>query len=125
MDKNKTIDEYLHAHSENIRTILQSVRDTISNEAPEAVEAISYGMPTFKLFGKNMIHFAGYKDHIGIYPTSSQLEKHIPEVAEFRTGKGTLRFPLEKEIPFDLIRKIVQIRIKEIQNGKNELSSRY
>jgi uncharacterized protein YdhG (YjbR/CyaY superfamily) len=119
MDKNKTIDEYLVAHPENIRTILQSIRETISNEAPESVEAISYGMPTFKLFGKNMIYFAGYKDHIGIYPTSSHLEEHIPEVAEYRTGKGTLRFPLEKKIPLDLIKKIVKIRIKEIRNEKS------
>lgn len=118
MDKYTTIDEYLQSQSEKTRTTLQSIRETISKEAPEAVEAISYGLPTFKLHGKNMIHFAAFKDHIGVYPTSSLLESQIPEVAEYRTGKGTLQFPLEKPLPLDLIKRIVQIRRQEIENGK-------
>lgn len=117
MDTTKTIDTYIQEFPENVQKILVSLRTNIAKDAPEAVETMSYGMPTFKLHDKNMIHFAAYKDHIGIYPTSSNLEKYLPEVAEYRTGKGTLRFSLEKELPMELIKKIVKIRIQEIQNG--------
>jgi len=112
-----SIDEYINEFPTDMQKTLQGIRNTIHSEAPHAEEAISYGMPTFKLNGINMIHFAAFKNHIGIYPTSSNLEAHIPEVAKYRTGKGTLQFPLGTKIPMDMIRKITQIRVKEIHSG--------
>ncbi len=114
MEKHTTIDEYLKTVADDTRKVLQEMRETIQKEAPEAIEAMSYGMPTFKYNGKNLVHFAGWKDHIAVYPTPSNLESEIPEVAKFRTGKGTLQFLLHEPLPFDLIRKIVQFRVKEM-----------
>ncbi len=117
MDKGiKTIDEYLKLFPEDIKIKLQRIRKTIAEEAPDAVEAISYQMPTFKLDGKNLIHFAGFKDHLSLFPTASKLEDHLPEVAKYRTGKGTLQFSLDEELPVGIIRKIVQIRVSEIKS---------
>ena len=115
MEKYTTINEYLKTLPESTQEVLQTLRETIQKEAPETVEAISYGMPTFKFQGKNLIHFAGWKDHIAVYPTASKLEAVADEVAQYRTGKGTLQFSLDKALPLDLIRRIVSIRIQEIE----------
>ncbi len=109
-----TIDEYIKLFSDDIQRILEEIRKTIKEEVPEAQEAISYQMPTFKLHGKNLVHFAAFNNHIGFFPTASNLEAQIPEVAKYRTGKGTLTFPLGQPIPFALIRKIVDFRFKEM-----------
>lgn len=113
-DNYKTIDEYINLQPRGVAEALEDLRNTIKGEAPEAVETISYMMPTFKLKGKNLIHFAAFKNHIGVYPTASNLESEIEEVTKYRTGKGTLQFPLDKPIPMDLIRDIVRFRVKEI-----------
>ena len=97
----------------DVQDMLKRLRDTIRDEAPDAREAISYGMPTFKLNGRSLVHFAAFKNHIGFFPTASDLESEIPEVAKYRTGKGTLRFPLDRPIPYHLVRKIVRFRLTE------------
>lgn len=118
MDKGiKTIDEYLTQFPEDVKNKLQSIREAIAEEAPDAVEAISYQMPTFKLGGKNLVHFAGFKDHLSLFPTASKLEDHLPEVVKYRTGKGTLQFSLDQELPMKMIRKIVQIRVSEVKSS--------
>ena len=107
-----TIDEYIATFPEPIQEILQEIRQAIKESAPQAREAISYRIPTFKLNG-NLVHFAAFKDHIGFFPTSSGVDAFQKEFSGYETSKGTLRFPLDKPIPFDLIRKIVKFRVKE------------
>ncbi len=116
--KPRNIDEYIENYSLSIQGILQSIRAVIRESAPEASEAISYQMPTFKLNG-NLVHFAVCKHHIGFYPTASGIEKFSNELLAYKTSKGAVQFPLDKPIPYDLIAKIVKYRVKEnITKGK-------
>ncbi|MBP8002899.1 MAG: DUF1801 domain-containing protein [Chloroflexi bacterium] len=108
----KTIDEYIVGFPEDVQAILQAIRQTIKAAAPQAEEAISYQMPTFKLKG-NLVHFAAFKNHIGFYPVPSGIEQFKEELAVFKQGKGSVQFPLDKPMPFDLIRRIVLFRVEE------------
>jgi len=108
----KDIDEYIAGYPQDVQEILEQVRTTIRGAAPEAEEAISYGIPTFKLKG-NLVHFAAYKKHIGFYPTSTGIEKYKNELSAYEGAKGTVKFPLTEPIPFDLISQIVTFRVKE------------
>ena len=108
----KTIDEYIKTFPADIQSILEKMRQTIREVAPEAIETISYQMPTFRLNG-NLVHFAAFKNHIGFYPTPSGTESFQKELSPYKGGKGSVRFPLDKPIPFDLVKKIVIFRVKE------------
>jgi uncharacterized protein YdhG (YjbR/CyaY superfamily) len=108
----KTIDAYIKAFPENIQIILEKMRQTIRKAAPEAIEAISYQMPAFKLNG-NLVYFAAFKNHIGFYPTPSGIESFAEELSPYAKGKGSVQFPLDKPIPYDLVEKIVLFRVKE------------
>ena len=110
--KFETIDEYIATFPEDIQDILEKMRKVIQEAAPEAEEAISYGMPTFKLHG-NLVHFAAYKNHIGFYPAPSGIEAFKEEISEYKSSKGAVQFPLDKPIPYDLVEKIVIFRVKE------------
>jgi uncharacterized protein YdhG (YjbR/CyaY superfamily) len=110
--KYKTIDEYIATFPKDIQIILQKIRQIIHEAAPEAKEAISYQMPTFKLNG-NLVHFAAFKSHIGFYPTPSGTEAFQKEISPYKSGKGSIQFPLDKPISYDLIKKIVLFRVKE------------
>lgn len=116
MNKSKrpvtTIDEYIETFPIDVQKILQSVRKTIKNSAPKAEEAISYGIPTFKLNG-NLVHFAAYQNHIGFYPASSGVRTFAKELTAYKTSKGTIQFPIDQPMPLALIRKIVKFRVKE------------
>ena len=107
-----TIDEYIANFPEEIQSILQELRQTIKESAPQAQEAISYQMPTFKLNG-NLVYFGAFKNHIGFFPTSSAIVAFGEELSEYKTSKGTIRFSFDKPIPFDLVRKIVEYRVNE------------
>jgi uncharacterized protein YdhG (YjbR/CyaY superfamily) len=107
-----SIDEYLVLFPEEIQKKLAAIRATIKAAAPDATEKISYQMPTFYLKG-NLVHFAAFKNHIGFYPTSSGTEAFKDELSNYDGSKGTVRFPLDKPIPMDLITKIVAFRVKE------------
>ena len=107
-----TIDEYISAYPEHVRQRLELLRKTISDLAPGVSETISYGIPTFKLNG-NLVHFAAYKNHIGFYPTPSALQAFKDELDTYETSKGTVKFPLDEPLPLDLIKKIVEFRVKE------------
>lgn len=111
-NKIQTIDAYIQTTPVETQAILQKVRTLIQQAVPDATEAISYQMPTFKLNGKNLIHFAGWKDHLAIYPTPDGID-NLPELMPYRTGKGTLQFPLDKPIPYELITKIVLARLQQ------------
>ena len=106
----------------DVQKILEEMRQTIREAAPEVVEAISYQMPTFKLNAKNLVHFAAFKNHIGFYPIPSGIEAFKKELSSYKQGKGSVQFPMDKPIPYDLVKKIVRYRVKEnpekIKGGK-------
>lgn len=110
----QTIDEYIQPFPKDIQAILEKIRKIIHDTAPEAAEAISYQLPAFKLHGINLIYFAAWKDHIAIYPTPGGIDDLGAELAPYQTGKGTLQFPLDKPIPYELVQKIVQTRMQKI-----------
>lgn len=109
----KSINDYIETFPDNIKMVLEKVRMTIKNAAPDTTEAISYQMPTFKLNGKNLVHFAAWKNHIGFYPTPSGTQKFEKELSKYKHAKGSVQFPLRKPIPLLLISKIVKFRVKE------------
>ena len=108
----KTIDEYIKTFPNDIRKILETVRQTIKKAAPDADEAISYQIPTFKLNG-NLVHFAAFKNHIGFYPGSKAIEIFQKDLTKYKSSKGAVQFPLDKPMPLSLIQKIVKHRVKE------------
>ena len=107
-----TIDEYIRTFPPGVQRILQKMRQTIQEAAPGATEAISYRMPTFKLNG-NLVHFAAFKNHIGFYPTPSAIERFKEELSPYKWAKGSVQFPLDKPVPYALVKKIVTFRVKE------------
>jgi uncharacterized protein YdhG (YjbR/CyaY superfamily) len=120
----RNIDEYIARFPTDVREALQKVRLTIRKAAPAAVEKISYRIPTFALKG-NLVHFAGWKKHIGFYPSASGIEKFKRELSAYDGAKGSVRFPLDRPIPFNLITRIVKFRVaenlkKSEQQGKNK-----
>ena len=108
----KSIDEYILKFSPQIQEILEMLRKVIQESAPDAKEKISYQMPTFELHG-NLVHFAAYKNHIGFYPTPSGIDAFKHELSAYKGAKGSVQFPLERPLPYQLIRKIVEFRADE------------
>jgi uncharacterized protein YdhG (YjbR/CyaY superfamily) len=107
-----TIDEYIASFPSDIQVILEKIRSTIREAAPGAEETIKYRMPTFTLKG-NLVFFAAFKKHIGFYPVPTGIEKFKDELSAYEGGKGSVQFPLDQPIPYDLISKIVKFRVKE------------
>jgi uncharacterized protein YdhG (YjbR/CyaY superfamily) len=107
----KNIDEYIADFPDDVQKSLEKVRAAIKKAAPRADEAIKYQMPTFVLNG-NLIHFAGYKNHIGLYPGSRPIEEFKDELAGYTTSKGTVQFPLDKPVPVGLINKITKFCVQ-------------
>ena len=108
----KNIDEYIRFFPLNVQKILEKLRQTIQEIAPDAEETINYGVPTFTLNG-NLVHFAAYNKHIGFYPTASAIKFFNKELSLYKHAKGSVQFPLDKPIPYDLVIKIVKYRVKE------------
>jgi uncharacterized protein YdhG (YjbR/CyaY superfamily) len=106
------IDEYIATCPKDVQRCLHELRRTIHEAAPDAEEAISYQMPTFKLHG-NLVHFAAFNNHISLFPAGAGLEPLAKQIAPYRTGKGTLQFPLDKPMPLGLVKRIVKLRVKE------------
>jgi uncharacterized protein YdhG (YjbR/CyaY superfamily) len=107
-----TIDEYLVDFPPPVREILEKIRMTIRRAAPEAKETIKYRMPTFTLEG-NLVHFAAFKNHIGFYPVPTGIEKFKAELSGYKGGKGSIQFPLDQPVPYELIERIVRFRVEE------------
>ena len=107
-----TIDQYIASSPFSVRSILQKIRDTIRSVAPNATELISYRMPAFKL-NRILLYFAAFKDHIGFYPPISGDASLMKQLKRYSGPKGNLKFPLDQPIPYDLIRKIVKLRVKQ------------
>ena len=108
----KNIDEYIAGFPNDVQEILERIRKTIKEAAPDTQEAIKYQMPTFTLKG-NLVHFAAFKSHIGFYPVPTGIEAFRDELAVYKQGKGSVQFPLDQPIPYDLISKIVAFRVQE------------
>jgi len=107
-----SIDEYISIFPKDIQEVLKKLRATIKKAAPNAKETISYQIPTFTLNG-NLVHFAAFKNHIGFYPTPTGMENFKAELSVYEGAKGSVKFPLDKPIPYELISKIVAFRVKE------------
>ncbi len=107
-----SVAEYIAGFPRNVQEILEQIRSTIKQAAPEAEERISYRMPTFTLKG-NLVHFAAFKKHIGFYPMPAGIEQFQEELSVYQSAKGSVQFPLDRPIPFDLIGRIVQFRVRQ------------
>jgi uncharacterized protein YdhG (YjbR/CyaY superfamily) len=105
--KPSSIDEYIALFPKDVQDILEKMRQTIQNAAPSAAEAISYQMPTFKLNGKNLVHFAAFQHHIKFYPIPSGIAAFKKELSAYKQGKGSVQFPLGTPVPYDLVKRIV------------------
>jgi uncharacterized protein YdhG (YjbR/CyaY superfamily) len=109
----KSVDEYIEAFPSEVQIILNKIRNIIISKAPEAIESISYGMPAYKTNGKPLVYFAGYKKHIGFYATSTGHSEFANELSKYKQGKGSVQFPINQSIPYDLIERIIDFRVKE------------
>jgi len=109
----ESIDDYIAGFPSETQQGLQEVRELVKSIAPDATETISYAIPTFDLHGKHLVHFAGYEHHIGLYPAPSGMAEFEADLAPYKQGKGSVQFPLDKPLPTDLIRRIVEFRVEE------------
>jgi len=113
----ETMDQYIAIFPRDVREVLQELRRVIRESAPRAEETISYGIPAFKLNG-NLVHFAAWKNHIGFYPGSSAIEAFKDQLSTYKQAKGSVQFPLDKPVPFDLVKRIVKFRVEENESKK-------
>jgi uncharacterized protein YdhG (YjbR/CyaY superfamily) len=109
----ENIEAYIAQYPENVQLILQRIRRAIKKAAPDAQEAIRYQIPTFRM-GGNLVHFAAFSGHISFFPTSSGVERFSKQLAKYETSKGTIRFDIEKPIPYELISRITRFRVGEM-----------
>jgi uncharacterized protein YdhG (YjbR/CyaY superfamily) len=122
--KYRTIEEYIALLPKEVRESMEKLRLVIKESAPEAEQKISYGLPTFDLKGKHLVFFGAFKKHISLYPVSSgMINAFKSELPQFQTSTGTLQFPLDKPIPYDLVKRIVELRVKEILTERNDLNN--
>lgn len=111
-----SVDAYINQFGDDIKVRLNMVREAILTEAPEVMESISYGMPTYKLHGKPLVYFAGYPKHIGFYATPNGHEAFAQEFATYKQGKGSVQFPNNQPLPLDLIKRVVRYRKKQMES---------
>jgi uncharacterized protein YdhG (YjbR/CyaY superfamily) len=119
------VDEYITGFPPEVQQIMHEIRRIITDAAPDAVEGMAYGMPGYKTHGKPLVYFAGYKKHIGFYATPTGHSAFAEELAQYKQGKGSVQFPLDKPIPYDLIHRIIVFRALEnsvISNSKPKKS---
>ena len=106
------MEDYIKSFPPEVQTILQELRSTIRKAAPQAEETIGYGIPTFRLNG-NLVHFGAYKNHIGFYPGAGGVLEFYKKLSSFKSAKGSVQFPHDRPIPYDVISKIVKFRVKQ------------
>ena len=114
------IDAYIFKYPDLIQEHLKKLLTTIRKAAPKAEESLSYGMPAFKLNGKPLVYFAAYKHHIGFYATPTGHKKFARQLSAYKQGKGSVQFPIDKELPFELIEKIVKFRVEETKRAETK-----
>lgn len=108
-----TVEEYINSSAKDVQKQLKQIRAVIRKSAPKAVESISYGMPAYKLNGKPLVYFAAFKKHIGFYATPTGHVQFAGELSKYKQGKGSVQFPLDKPMPLDLIKRIVEFKVEE------------
>ncbi len=108
-----TVGEYIDSFPEEVRVLLRQMRDAVIENAPGAEESFAYNMPAYKLNGRPLVYFAGFKRHIGFYATPSGHSEFAKELSQYKQGKGSVRFPLGRPLPLDLIVRIVRFRVNE------------
>ena len=114
-----TIDDYIASFPTDVQVILEGVRRAIRRAAPGSEETISYQMPTFTLNGKYLVYFGAWKHHIGLYPIPAVDEALEKDLSQYRAAKGTLRFPLRKPVPYELVERVVAVLIrKNLERGR-------
>lgn len=113
MTKPQSIDQYIESFPAEVQALLKKLRTVMKSAMPNATEGMSYGIPTFYLQGKYVVYFAGFKHHLSVYPATTPAVDKVPGLAAFKVSTGTLKFPLDKPIPFDLIKKFVEYRVQE------------
>ena len=118
--KAATIDEYIAGFPSDTQKVMQEIRTVIKNVVPDAEETISYAIPTFTLNGKYLVYFAGFKKHIGFYPAPVGIEEFKDQLSGFKTGKGSVQFPLNNPMPLDLIKSIVKFRKNSLLNKQKK-----
>ena len=118
--KADTIDEYIAGFPSDTQKVMQQIRTVIKNVVPDAEETISYAIPTFRLNGKYLVYFAGFKKHIGFYPAPVGIEEFKDQLSGFKTGKGSVQFPLNNPMPLDLIKSIVKFRKNSLLNKQKK-----
>ncbi len=107
------LDRYIADFPEETRVLLEQMRATIREAAPEAEESINYAMPAYKIYNRPLVYFSGYKNHIGFYATPTGHKEFEEELSKYKQGKGSVQFPLDEPLPLELISKIVKFRVKE------------
>jgi uncharacterized protein YdhG (YjbR/CyaY superfamily) len=117
-DQFATIDEYIASFPPDVQEKLQGIRAAIRRTVPDAQEAIRYGIPTFRLAGKNLVHVAAFRDHLSFFPTASGVEKFRKELSEYQLSKGTIQIPLDAPVPYDLVERIARFRADETRTKK-------
>lgn len=113
----QTIDEYIAEFPEETRRALEEVRAAIRETAPDAVETMSYAIPTFDLDGRHLVHFAGYAHHVGLYPGADGIAAFADELTGYRSAKGSVQLPLDAPLPLDLVRRITAYRVERVLAG--------
>ena len=117
-DRFATIDEYIASFPPEVQEKLRSIRAVIHRAVPDAEEAIRYGIPTFRLDGVNLVHFAAFKTHLSFFPTSSGVAKFLEELSSYVLSKGTIQIPLGVPVPFDLVERIARFRAEEVREKR-------
>jgi len=117
-DQFATIDEYIASFPPEVQEKLRSIRAVIHRAVPDAEEAIRYGIPTFRLDGVNLVHFAAFKTHLSFFPTSSGVAKFLEELSSYVLSKGTIQIPLGVPVPFDLVERIARFRAEEVREKR-------
>lgn len=112
------VDNYIAAFPADVQVILRKIRSLIKQAAPGAEEGLSYGMPAYKTNKRVLVYFAGYKKHIGFYATPSGHREFSRELAKYKQGRGSVQFPLDQPVPYDLIRQMVEFRVLENESHK-------
>jgi uncharacterized protein YdhG (YjbR/CyaY superfamily) len=115
-----SVDDYIARFPPDTQKMLVELRALIKSAAPGATETISYAIPTFDLNGRHLVFFAGYKKHVGLYPIPTGIEAFKQELAAYKQGKGSVQFPLDQPLPTDLIRRIVEFRVRENTAGSSK-----
>jgi len=111
MKKFNTVEEYISSFPHDVQKILKEYRKVIKNVVPKAEEKIGYGIPTYKLNGKNLIHFGGFEKHTSLFPGPEAIQVFSKDLKAYETSKGTIKFPLSKPVPFELIKKIAEYKV--------------